>query len=77
MKTSSTGYQQRKIVKIAEDLCVKYDGTVRDINNKIIQFNYGYNDLDAQKTVMVDDEMQFINVERLATKLNNQYENAL
>ncbi len=75
MKTSSTGYQQRKIVKIAEDLCVKYDGSVRDINNKIIQFDYGDNGWDAQKTVMVDDEMQFINVERLATRLNNQYEN--
>lgn len=76
MKTSSTGYQQRKIVKIAEDLCVKYDGSVRDINNKIIQFDYGDNGWDAQKTVMIGDEMQFINAERLATQLNNQFENA-
>lgn len=74
MKTSSTGYQQRKIVKIAEDLCVRYDGTVRDINNKIIQFDYGDNGLDAQKTVMVKEEMEFVNVDRLVARLNNQHE---
>lgn len=77
MKTSASGYQQRKIVKIAEDLCVKYDGTVRDINNKIIQFDYGDNGLDAQKTVMVGEDMEFVNVKRLASQLNNQYENQI
>lgn len=75
LKTSSSGYSQRKIVKVSEDLIVKYDGTVRDINNKIVQFCYGDNDLDAQKTIMVDDEMQFINASRLAEQLNSQYEN--
>lgn len=75
LKTSSSGYSQRKIVKVSEDLIVKYDGTVRDINNKIVQYCYGDNDLDAQKTIMVDDEMQFINAQRLADRLNSTYEN--
>ena len=30
MKTATTGYIQRKMVKVAEDFNVKYDGTVRN-----------------------------------------------
>jgi hypothetical protein len=47
---------------------------VRDINNKIIQFSYGDTDLDGQKTIMVDDEMQFVNISRLAEQMNSQHE---
>lgn len=39
--TADTGYIQRQLVKSMEDLTVQYDGTVRDANNNIIQFNYG------------------------------------
>ena len=41
VKTSQTGYIQRKLIKGLEDLKVEYDGTVRNNKNKIIQFNYG------------------------------------
>lgn len=74
LKTSSSGYNQRKVIKVCEDLAVKYDSTVRDINNKIIQFSYGDNDLDGQKTIMVDDEMQFININRLTEQMNSSHE---
>jgi DNA-directed RNA polymerase beta' subunit len=74
LKTSSSGYTQRKCVKVCEDITVKYDSTVRDINNKIIQFSYGDTDLDGQKTIMVDDEMQFVNISRLAEQMNSQHE---
>ncbi len=74
LKTSSSGYSQRKIVKVCEDLVARYDHTVRDINNRIVQFDYGDGDLDAQRTILVDDHMQFINASRLAEQLNSQVE---
>lgn len=41
VKTSETGYVQRKLIKALEDIMVKYDGTVRDSSGNIIQFIYG------------------------------------
>ena len=41
IKTSDTGYIQRKLIKALEDLKVCYDGTVRDSRQNIIQFIYG------------------------------------
>jgi DNA-directed RNA polymerase II subunit RPB1 len=41
VKTSETGYVQRKLVKALEDIMVKYDSTVRDCGGNIIQFLYG------------------------------------
>lgn len=41
VKTSDTGYIQRRIVKALEDLKIAYDGTVRNAENEIIQFIYG------------------------------------
>jgi DNA-directed RNA polymerase II subunit RPB1 len=41
VKTSQTGYIQRRLVKGMEDLKVEYDMTVRNNQNKIIQFQYG------------------------------------
>lgn len=74
LKTASSGYAQRKIIKVCEDLMVRYDGTVRNANNKIIQYNYGDDGLDPKETIMVDNEMQFINIDRIVDKLNTQHE---
>ncbi len=41
VKTSRTGYIQRKLVKSLEDLVIKYDGTVRDSRNNFLQKMYG------------------------------------
>ena len=46
MGTSESGYMQRKIVKLMEDVHVANDGTVRDETNQIYQFYYG-NGLDV------------------------------
>lgn len=43
VKTSETGYAQRKLIKTMEDVMIKYDGTVRIANNQIIQHTYGGN----------------------------------
>lgn len=41
VKTSRTGYIQRKLVKSLEDLMIRYDGTVRDSKNNFLQKMYG------------------------------------
>ena len=41
VKTSQTGYIQRRLIKGLEDLKIEYDMTVRNNNNKIIQMTYG------------------------------------
>jgi len=38
IKTSETGYIQRRLIKALEDVLVKYDGTVRNSRGQIIQF---------------------------------------
>jgi DNA-directed RNA polymerase beta' subunit len=46
--TAESGYIQRKLVKTMEDLVIKYDSTLRAVNNKIIQFVYGDSGADAR-----------------------------
>lgn len=43
IKTAETGYIQRRLVKALEDMSVRYDGTVRNANDLIIQYTYGEN----------------------------------
>ena len=47
VKTSQTGYVQRKFVKAMEDLMVGYDYSVRSSSGSIIQFIYGNDGMDA------------------------------
>ena len=49
VKTSTTGYIQRKLIKSMEDLVCMYDGTVRNNKGKIIQFEYGGDNIDPVK----------------------------
>ena len=47
--TAATGYLQRKLIKMGEDIMVKNDGTIRTANNGIIQLLYGYTGIDTAK----------------------------
>ena len=49
VKTSDTGYIQRRLIKGLEDLKVEYDMTVRNSKGKIIQFSYGDDSFDSTK----------------------------
>ena len=49
VKTSTTGYIQRRLIKGLEDLMVSYDMTVRTNKNKIVQFVYGDDGIDTIK----------------------------
>ena len=54
VKTSQTGYIQRRLIKGLEDLKVEYDMTVRNSQNKIIQYSYGEDGFD---TVRVEKQI--------------------
>ncbi|KAL7062007.1 hypothetical protein AAHC03_0413 [Spirometra sp. Aus1] len=47
VKTAETGYIQRRLIKAMESVMVKYDGTVRNQINQLIQLRYGEDGLDA------------------------------
>ena len=49
IKTSTTGYIQRRLIKGLEDLMVNYDMTVRSNKGKIVQFVYGEDNIDTVK----------------------------
>ena len=49
VKTSQTGYIQRRLIKGLEDIKVEYDMTVRNSKGKIIQFAYGDDNIDTVK----------------------------
>ena len=49
VKTSQTGYIQRRLIKGLEDLKVEYDMTVRNNKGKVIQFEYGEDGFDSMK----------------------------
>ena len=50
VKTSRSGYLQRCLVKLLEGLVVNYDGTVRDSDGSIVQFQYGEDSMDVCKS---------------------------
>lgn len=58
IKTSESGYIQRKLVKLMEDYMIKYDGTVRSAVNQIVQFIYG--DSGAETTKQYEYVMKFL-----------------
>lgn len=85
VKTSETGYIQRRLVKALEDVMVKYDGTVRNSQQHVIQFLYGEDGMSGEliedqavDTLLMDNErlkqkFKFlddeISLDKLASKL--------
>jgi len=68
VKTSDTGYIQRRLMKTMEDQHVEYDGTVRNVVGSIIQFQYGDDGVD---TVYVEGQR----CDLLLMTLENIYSN--
>jgi DNA-directed RNA polymerase II subunit RPB1 len=68
VKTSDTGYIQRRLMKTMEDQHVEYDGTVRNVVGSIIQFQYGDDGVD---TVYVEGQR----CDLLQMTLENIYSN--
>jgi len=49
VKTSETGYLQRRLIKAMEDCKVYYDQTVRNASGSIVQFIYGEDGMEGTK----------------------------
>jgi DNA-directed RNA polymerase II subunit RPB1 len=49
VKTSQTGYIQRRLIKGLEDIHVTYIGTVVNSRNKVVQFRYGNDGVDPMR----------------------------
>jgi len=74
MKTADSGYIQRKIVKLLEDLQVRYDGTVCDTKGNLYQFVYSEFGWDPIQTVKVNNKQEMCDVNRLVEQLNLEHE---
>ena len=68
VKTSETGYVQRKLIKSMEDLRVEYDYSVRNNSGCIIQFTYGGDGMDACFVESQPLIIMNMNTEELAKK---------
>ncbi|KAL0230196.1 hypothetical protein PCE1_003758 [Barthelona sp. PCE] len=60
VKTSESGYIERKLVKSLEDLSARYDGTVRNSLDWVYQFLYGEDGLDA--SYLIPQKFRVINM---------------
>jgi len=63
VRTSRSGYMQRRLINALEDLKVKQDGTVRNTADTVIQFQFGEDGIDPSRSVQgeavdIDDILQ-------------------
>jgi DNA-directed RNA polymerase subunit A' len=61
VRTSQSGYLQRRLVNALQDLEVKHDGTVRETRGVIVQFLYGEDGVDPMKS----DYGEGVNIQRI------------
>jgi DNA-directed RNA polymerase subunit A' len=50
VRTSQSGYLQRRLINALQDLKIEYDGTVRDTKGAVVQFRYGDDGVDPSKS---------------------------
>ena len=74
VKTSTTGYIQRKLIKGLEDLMVNYDMTIRTNKSKIVQFHYGD---DGRKQRLFIAKVMIYGRDREATICGNVLERSI
>ena len=68
VKTAETGYIQRRLMKLLEDIMVNYDGTVRNSNANIIQFIYGEDGMAGE--YIEDQKFETLNMDDDALQTN-------
>ena len=68
--TAETGYTQRKLIKLMEDIMIKYDGTVRSVNERLIQLIYGESGADTTKQYEYVLKLVEMNNEEIKIKFN-------
>lgn len=65
VKTSDSGYIQRRLVKTMEDIHIAYDGTVRNVNGAIVQFHYGGDGIDTTCVEKYECELGIMTMEQI------------
>ena len=74
MGTATSGYMQRRIIKLTEDMKVQHDGSVRDVPGKLFQMSYGESGVNPTCTVKVGAEQEICDITRMVSRLNMNYE---
>ncbi|MFX1405835.1 MAG: DNA-directed RNA polymerase subunit A' [Promethearchaeota archaeon] len=64
VRTSTSGYMQRRLVNALQDMVIENDGTVRNSDKNIIQFQYGDDNIDPMHT----DHGKAVNLDVLLLK---------
>ena len=64
VRTSTSGYMQRRLVNALQDMVVENDGTVRNSDKNVIQFSYGDDGIDPMHT----DHSDAVNLDVLLLK---------
>ena len=77
MSTADSGYIQRQMVKVMEDMRAMYDGTIRDTTGRIFQFAYNEDGYDPVHTVKVDGSQEAVDIGRLVDRLNMEFETGM
>jgi len=65
VRTSQSGYMQRRLINALQDLHVEYDGTVRTADDRIVQLKYGEDGVDPSKS----DHGKAVNIEKTIEKV--------
>jgi DNA-directed RNA polymerase subunit A' len=74
VRTSKSGYLQRRLINALSELETQYDGTVRDTSDTIVQFEFG-EDGTSPVDVSSNQEEAAVNVEEIADSvLNEEFE---
>lgn len=74
LKTANTGYIQRKMIKMVEDLKFDYTNVVSNSKNNIIEFMYGEDNMDVSKLIKTKQGLSFCDISHITDKLNSEIE---
>ncbi|PSQ30327.1 DNA-directed RNA polymerase subunit A' [Halobacteriales archaeon SW_6_65_46] len=69
VRTSKSGYLQRRLINALSELESQYDGTVRDTSDTVVQFEFGEDG--TSTTQVAHDEENPIEVEDIAARVMN------
>jgi len=65
VRTSQSGYMQRRLINALQDVRVEYDGTVRGTDGSILQFKYGDDGVDPAKS----DHGKAVNIDKIIERV--------
>ncbi len=68
VRTSQSGYMQRRLINALQDLSVNEDGTVRDTRDTIVQMVYGDDGIDPSRS----DYGRAVDVKRIAERVTGR-----